>query len=266
MIDNTAEGNCQNCGTDLKGNYCSNCGQKRTSLHDRSVRSLLEHFFEEFFTWDSRFFLSMKYLFIRPGFLTHEYISARFQKYVSPIKMFLFTSFVLFFIMIKSDPDQYKALVTESTADEDFIKEFILEEQEESGQSAEMYADHFNETLNDNITLYIFAIMFFFSVALKIVYYTKHVFYAEHIVFTLHFFTFVLWCFLFSVITMGISDFFLFFFIYILPGIYLFIALKNVYHKRIWTALLVSGFMTFCYWFLVTAWMMGTVFISAIRA
>ena len=37
--------------------------------------------------------------------------------------MFLFTSFVLFFIMIKSDPDQYKALVTDSIEDDDFIKE-----------------------------------------------------------------------------------------------------------------------------------------------
>jgi hypothetical protein len=265
MIDNTAEGNCQNCGADLTGNYCSVCGQKRHSLNDRSVRFLLSHFFEELFTWDSRFFQSMKYLFTRPGYLTHEYISGRFQKYISPVKMFLFTSFVLFFIMIKSDPDQYKGIVNDNDED-DLLSNFVLEQKESSGLTDEMYINNFNDTLNDNVTLYIFAIMLIFSVLLKAVFITKNIFYAEHIVFTLHFFTFILWCFLFSVITSEVSEFFLLFFLYVLPGIYLFIALKAVYHKRVWTALITSGFLTFSYWCLITMWIIGTVLISAIRA
>lgn len=265
MIDHTIAGNCQNCGAGLSGNFCSNCGQKSSALYDRSVRSLLEHFFEEFFTWDSRFFRSMKYLFTRPGFLTHEYISGRIQKYVSPLKMFLFTSFVLFFIMIKSDPDQYKPIVTEAD-DEDYMKEFILEEKESSGQSDEMYIANFNESLNNNITLYIFVIMFFFSVLLKMVYIRKNIFYAEHIVFTLHFFTFILWCFLLAVIANELSDMFLFFFLYILPCIYLFIAIKRVYHRTILGALLASGFLSFSYWCLITLWVIGTVLLSAVRA
>lgn len=266
MIGQNIENICQNCGRDLTGNYCSNCGQKRVGLHERSIRSLLEHFFEELFVWDSRFFRSIKYLFTKPGFLSHEYISGRFQRYISPLKMFLFTSFVLFFIMIKSDPNQYAGLVSDPPDRDDFLSEFILQQQDKSTDSADLFIDNFNDQMNDNITLYIFVIMFIFSVLLKIVYFTKNIYYAEHIVFTLHFFTFVLWCFLLGVLTQDLDEIFIFIFMYFVPGVYLLIALKRVYHKTLWKALIVCTFLTFCYWILITAWMLGTVVISALRA
>lgn len=256
---------CQNCGADLKGNYCDNCGQSGKAAFDKSVFAIISHFFEELFTWDSRFFQSIKYLFVRPGYLTHEYISGRHKRYISPLKMFLFTSFILFFIMIKSDPDQYKSLVTEGSND-DFMKEFIIEEENSSSKSHELFIEEFNNQLNDNITLYIFGVMLIFSVLLKIVYLPKRYYYSEHIVFTLHFFTFVLWCFLLGVIFQGLGDIFVIIFLYFVPGIYLFIAVKKVYHKTLWKAALVSMFMTFSYWLLITGWMVGTVLISAYRA
>ncbi len=184
---------CQNCGADLKGNYCSVCGQKGSAAYDRSLKSLLTHFFEELFVWDSRFFRSMKYLFTRPGYLTHEYISGRIQNYVSPVKMFLFTSFVLFFIMIKIDPNQYKALTEGERSEDDLVQNIILDQQAKSGLSDEMYINNFNEQINSNITLYMFGIMFIFSLLLLVVYFVKKIYFSEHIVFTLHFFTFVLW-------------------------------------------------------------------------
>ncbi len=256
---------CQNCGHDLSGNYCSNCGQKSDEVLKKSVFSILGHFFEELFTWDSRFFSSMKYLFLKPGFLTHEYISGRIQKYVSPLKMFLFTSLVLFFIMLKSDPDQYKGLVNEAD-DDDFMREFILSEQNSSSGSKELFVDEFNDQFNDNVTIYIFVIMFLFSLLLKIVYITKNYYYSEHVVFTLHFFTFVLWNFLLGVITQSLGDISVLMFIYLVPGVYLFLAIRRVYHRTLWKAVLTGMFLTFSYWMLVTMWVIGTILLSAVRA
>jgi hypothetical protein len=256
---------CQNCGADIAGNYCNECGQKKFEPAEKSVRSIAGHFFEEIFTWDSRFLQSIKYLFIKPGFLTHEYVSGRYMRYVSPLKMFLFTSFVLFLIMIKSDPDQYSALVTD-TAEDDFLSEFILEQQSNSESPAELYKDNFNDQFNDNITIYIFVIMFFFSILLKLVYLPKHYFYSEHIVFTLHFFTFVLWCFLLGVALQDLGIIFTFLFLYFIPAVYLLVAIRNVYHKKLWKAAIVSVFMTFCYWMLITFWILGTTMVSAVRA
>ncbi|HAX49802.1 MAG TPA: DUF3667 domain-containing protein [Ignavibacteria bacterium] len=256
---------CQNCGADLDGNYCKVCGQKGDAAYERSVFSILGHFFEELFTWDSRFFLSVKYLFLKPGHLTHEYISGRHMKYVSPLKMFLFTSFILFFIMIKSEPDQYRSLVTEGSGD-NFMGELILEEEETSGVSKALFIEGFNNQFNDNITLYIFAVMLVFSVLLKIIYLPKKYYYSEHVVFTLHFFTFILWCFLLGVAAQDLGEGAIFILIYLLPSIYLFAALKKVYHKTLWKAVLVSMFMTMSYCILITMWIFGTVYLSAVRA
>jgi hypothetical protein len=256
---------CQNCGADLSGKYCIYCGQPSDAAFNKSVFSIISHFFEEFFTWDSRFFRSIKYLFTKPGFLTHEYISGRHKKYISPLKMFLFTSFVLFFIMIKGDPDQYKSLVTDSD-DDNFMKEFILEQENSVNSPKVLYIEEFNNQFNNNITLYIFVIMFIFSVLLKIVYLPKNYFYSEHIVFTLHFFTFSLWCFLLGFICQGLGEVIVLFIWYFVPGLYLLIAVKNVYHKTLWKAVIVSIFLTVSYWVLVTAWIFGTIFLSAIRA
>jgi len=179
--------------------------------------------------------------------------------------MFLFTSLILFFIMIKSDPDQYNAMVADA-GDDDFLRSFIMEQQNKSSSSPELFKDNFNDQFNDNITIYIFVIMFVFSVLLKIIYITKKYYYSEHIVFTLHFFTFVLWCFLAGVITQGFGDASLFLFLYIIPGIYLFLSVKRVYHKSFLGALIASGFMTISYGILVTIWIIGSVMISAYRA
>lgn len=257
---------CQNCGSNLIGKYCHNCGQKSSAAFDRSLKYILEHFAEELFVWDSRFWRTVKYLFTRPGYLTHEYISGRIQKYSSPLKLFLFTSFVLFFIMIKADPDQYNALVNENISEDDIIRDFILEQKSESGEPEELYISNFNDQLNDNVTLYILSIMFLFSLVLSLVYFSKKIYFSEHIVFTLHFFTFVLWSFLFSVITAEISDLFVFFFLYILPAAYLLIAIKKAYHKSLLNAILAGIFLSFCYWVLITIWVLGTIFLSAIRA
>lgn len=256
---------CQNCGADLKGNYCVNCGQSGKAAFDKSVLAIIAHFFEELFTWDSRFFQSIKYLFLKPGFLTHEYISGRHKRYISPLKMFLFSSFILFFIMIKSDPDQYKSLVTEGGED-NFMKELILDEESNSNKSHELFIEEFNNKFNDNITLYIFFIMLVFSVLLKIVYLPKKYFYSEHVVFTLHFFTFTLWCYLMGFICQGLGEVFVFFWWYFVPGFYLLIAVRKVYHKTLWKAIIVSMFLTFSYWLLVTGWIFGTIFLSAVRA
>lgn len=267
MINNldTISNICQNCGADLNGNYCSVCGQSNKAAFDRSVFSIISHFFEELFTWDSRFLRSIKYLFLKPGYLTHEYISGRINRYISPLKMFLFTSLVLFFIMIKGDPNQYSGLVT-GEEENDFLENFILEQQRLSSKSSELFIENFNNQFNDNITIYIFFIMFLFSILLKIIYISKKYFYSEHIVFTLHFFTFVLWSFLAGVITFELGEIFIYIFLYIVPGIYLLLAIKQVYHKTFIPAIIAAAFMTASYWFLVTIWIIGTILISAYRA
>ena len=91
------EKNCLNCGTQVIGNFCHNCGQENIEPKE-TVWHLVTHFFEDMTHFDGKFFTSLKDLIIKPGFLSKEYMIGRRVRYLNPIRMYLFTSAIFFLI------------------------------------------------------------------------------------------------------------------------------------------------------------------------
>lgn len=114
---------CLNCGHPLAGaNYCSNCGQINT--HKRiSVSDILRDFFGDYFTFDSKFFRSLIPLLLKPGFLTREYVTGRRVSYIFPLRLYIFTTFIFFFVMAvntkfdTSQPEEPKQIQQSFNAD-----------------------------------------------------------------------------------------------------------------------------------------------------
>lgn len=98
---------CLNCGTEVVGQFCHECGQKTDNYH-RSLRRLLIHFLDEFFTFDSKFFRSLIPLLIKPGRLTNEYLSGKQVSYVAPFRLYFFT--VIVFLFVQSVWNPYKVM------------------------------------------------------------------------------------------------------------------------------------------------------------
>lgn len=96
---------CLNCNTEVQGRYCHVCGQENIEPKE-SVWHLVTHFFQDITHFDGKFFSTVKYLVIRPGFLSKEYMVGRRASYVNPIRMYIFTSaffFLIFFTFFKTD-------------------------------------------------------------------------------------------------------------------------------------------------------------------
>lgn len=89
---------CLNCGATLGGNYCSNCGQRATDVN-LSLRTLLVEFVESLFSLEFGFWQTFKRLVFYPGSLTEEYIVGRRKRYSSPIRLYLLTSILFFFVI-----------------------------------------------------------------------------------------------------------------------------------------------------------------------
>ena len=91
----TGEGACLNCGAALGGAYCSACGQNahthRTLLH------MMEEVLHGLFHFDTKAWRTFPMLAFRPGTLTRTYIYGRRARYISPLALFLFTIFLMFF-------------------------------------------------------------------------------------------------------------------------------------------------------------------------
>jgi hypothetical protein len=98
------EGNCLNCGAAVMGRYCHVCGQENVEPKE-SFWHLLTHFFNDITHFDGKFFITLKDLLFKPGFLSKEYMIGRRASYLNPVRMYVFTSaifFLLFFSFFRS--------------------------------------------------------------------------------------------------------------------------------------------------------------------
>jgi hypothetical protein len=90
------EGACLNCGAALTGAFCSQCGQ---SAHPhRSLFHLFEEVLHGLFHFDTKAWRTLPLLAFRPGTLTRNYIYGKRARYISPLALFLFTIFFMFFV------------------------------------------------------------------------------------------------------------------------------------------------------------------------
>ncbi|NNE45318.1 MAG: DUF3667 domain-containing protein [Rhodothermales bacterium] len=94
---------CPNCGSEVGGPYCGNCGQP-----SRDIRQPITHFareiVSEYFGLDGKLLRSIGPLLFLPGKLTIEYLNGRVQRYVRPVRLYLTASLLFFFLVAVLDP------------------------------------------------------------------------------------------------------------------------------------------------------------------
>ena len=197
---------CKNCNSELMGIYCSECGQKNTEL--LSLKAILKELTDNIFSFDSRFFITLKYLIIKPGFLTKEYWAGRRTTYLPPLRMYLVLSVFYFFlhgimdegifqIIIDKNPQKSNSETFEFNTDGvpqffHFIVDNLnkgIKVTDERGLSKNIIGDFMPSSM--------FILMPFMGLLLLFVYKKKKLFYSYHLITVLHFHCFVF--FLYSV-------------------------------------------------------------------
>ncbi len=127
-----SETDCLNCGAEVKGHYCSECGQPNYEPRE-SFRHILTHFITDYLHLDEKFFSSLKYLLFKPGFLTNEYNAGKRVKFVHPFRLYIFIT-IVFFIFQSVDQKQ------KSKKDKDAIRiDTLNNEQKESLKDTIVY-------------------------------------------------------------------------------------------------------------------------------
>jgi hypothetical protein len=96
-MEELTSAHCKNCSTEIEGDYCHFCGQ-RYHDHKESFGELVYEFTSDFLHFDSRFFKTVLPLMFLPGNLTKSYNEGRQRSQFHPIRLYLFSSFVYFFL------------------------------------------------------------------------------------------------------------------------------------------------------------------------
>lgn len=89
---------CPNCGAPRAENFCSACGQNSRS-YLRATREIVGDVLSETFDLDSRLGRTLRFLLLRPGYLSREFASERRASYVSPARLYIFVSLVFFGVL-----------------------------------------------------------------------------------------------------------------------------------------------------------------------
>src|SRR6266540_1088551 len=96
---------CLNCGTEVTDRFCSHCGQENLEPKE-SIGHLINHFFSDVTHYDSKFLITIKYLLFKPGFLSNQYFAGKRTKYLNPVRMYIFISFLFFLVLFLKKNDE----------------------------------------------------------------------------------------------------------------------------------------------------------------
>ncbi|MFQ5674715.1 MAG: DUF3667 domain-containing protein [bacterium] len=241
---------CPNCGADLNAVYCSNCGQKSKNF-DVPFKELVSDVFADIFTLDSRFLRTLVPLMTKPGFLTTEYNSGRRTRYMPPLRLYLFVSFLLFFVLAMTDVRMVKFSATPTKANATAMDSLTTARQMQLPDSLDTTAklrrkflyklrqeqqnlQQINKTITNRLPQLMFVLMPIFAGLLKLLYRRKGLYYFSHLIFAIHFHTFAFLLLFLVVLIFVVSN----------SGggvpliagipIYLFLGMRRVYEESWW--------------------------------
>jgi Protein of unknown function (DUF3667) len=95
---------CLNCRHVVENKFCPNCGQENSDTR-KTFHHLFVHFFEDLTHYENAFWKTIKNLLFKPANLTKEYLSGKRLSYLAPVRLYIFISFIAFFI-ISLFPDE----------------------------------------------------------------------------------------------------------------------------------------------------------------
>ena len=115
---------CLNCAQPLEKHhrFCPNCGQ--STQKEESIRSLMGHFLNDYFSFDSKIVRSIKPLITEPGRLTIEYIEGKRIQYIPPFRLFIFLS-IVFFLLLEWFNSTGSANIEDELLDDSFWSTFF---------------------------------------------------------------------------------------------------------------------------------------------
>ena len=141
---------CLNCRYVVENRFCTNCGQENTETR-KTFHHLFIHFFEDLTHYENAFWKTIRHLLFKPATLTKEYLSGKRLSYLAPVRLYIFISFVTFFLITLFPPDSSDFInddsknVIEKT---DIIKEQKLNEKITSEPLSEKNPDSIQRASN----------------------------------------------------------------------------------------------------------------------
>jgi len=97
---------CKNCENDFEGNFCNNCGQKR-NVQKINLNYLIDEISNSFFQVNRGIFFTLKELSIRPGKSINDFLNGKRKQHYKPLAFVLLTSTIYIIVAYSFDEKTY---------------------------------------------------------------------------------------------------------------------------------------------------------------
>jgi Protein of unknown function (DUF3667) len=190
-------GSCASCGEALHGKHCHNCGEKKLSRVDLTLKKFISQAFDVITHFDSRMWKTVYLLLRKPGFLVTENLDGRRVNYAKPIQLF-FVLNVIYFIVLGHIEVGFDAVTNRA---EEHMSNFLYgnlvtpmvnKKIKEENISPEQYYEKFYNEIYVESRLFIILMIPLLALWFKLIYLRKDILYYEHLVFSTYYFCFVL--------------------------------------------------------------------------
>ena len=276
-------GICPNCNSVTTKNFCAQCGQSN-HLHKETFWGLIMHFVGHYFHYDSKFWQTLKTLWLKPGALTIAYWNKQRMRFIPPISLYIFISAVFFLIAfsIKDDGHTTKQNVhtlrqhldsmdRENNAlpgdnvtvdglsfsapeknDSSKVQRYIQGKLDKLEKKHPNSNEYIQERYLHNLPKIFFFMIPVVAIFLKLLFLRrKTAYFVDHAIFSLHLHSFLFCLVLFSVINpFDKIQYWLTIISLIVYATYVTIAIRKAYKVGIFRSIISTAMMTFAYLFI----------------
>jgi hypothetical protein len=194
LAESVAVPHCANCSEALHGLYCSKCGQKKEGHHDLTVGHFVGHAVHEFTHFDSRVFSSFKYLLLKPGYLTEQFVSGHRKKFINPIRLFILVNIVYFIFVFFTGSNTFSTQLKYQVggAGQQHQKEMVDNKVKELGIPYESYAKQFDHNTRGMAKSLIIVMVPIFALVAGLLFYQRKRYAIEYLAFSLEVYSMIL--------------------------------------------------------------------------
>lgn len=177
---------CPNCTHPYQGNFCSSCGQKNvTDKHSKSFRHLFNEFLHGFLHYDGKIIQAIKYLILKPGFLSEQYFKNRHQSFIKPFTLLLLFTLFLYFFGLKLHIVHQFSIATflkQSSPLGTMLSTYV----HKNGLDTQTFIHEFDAYKTSWQKFYYTLLVPFAGLVCSLLLFPKKRFFVEHLVFSIH--------------------------------------------------------------------------------
>lgn len=190
---------CKNCGQPLTGKYCSSCGEKVYTDHDKSISHLFEEAFHFITHLDGKFIKSIVLLLKKPGFLSAEFCQGVRKKYFKPVSLFLIgvVIYLLLPFVQGLNLDMDMMTTTFKSIGINVVENAAINKAAHEHVTLDALAEHYNAKSAKFAKLLLFLVLPVSALALMLLFRKKKKYYFDHFILATELNTFFLYvCFI----------------------------------------------------------------------